>query len=123
MILAVIGSRSFSDYQLLSDTLFDRYTETDRLGACRWRISSIISGAARGADSLAATIARENGISLTELPADWDKHGKAAGFIRNEDIIAGCDEVLAFWDGLSRGTQNSLSIAKRLRKTTLIVYV
>lgn len=121
--LAVIGSRSFSNYQLLSDTLYQRYTETDSLGACRWRIIEIISGAAHGADSLAAQFAREHGIALRELPADWEKHGKRAGFLRNQDIIEACDEVCAFWDGMSKGTGHSLSIAKRLRKTSLVIYV
>jgi hypothetical protein len=126
--LAVIGSRGFSDYQLLSDTLHQRYTETDSLGACRWRISEIISGAAKGADQMAARFAREHSIALTELPADWETHGKRAGFLRNQDIVAAADEICAFWgvgdDGeLSRGTGHSLSIAKRLRKTSLIIYV
>lgn len=121
MILGIIGSRGFTDYRLLCDTI-DRYIEkTD--------ITEVVSGGARGADSLGAQWARENGVFLTEFIPDWDKWGGRAGFIRNEDIVAGCDFLLAFWGKdpktgkLSSGTANSLSIAKRLGKTTLIVYV
>jgi len=66
--------------------------------------------------------AREENIKLTEFIPDWDRFGKRAGFMRNEDIIKSADVVLAFWDGVSKGTQNSLSIAKRLKKPTFIIY-
>ena len=121
MKVAVIGGRDFDNWNLLDDTLWGFFRgrgqndgETD--------ITEIISGAARGADSLAAQWAKEQGVKLTEFPADWDRFGKRAGFIRNEDIVKAADFVLAFWTGKSKGTANSLSIAKRLKKPTLIIY-
>jgi hypothetical protein len=45
------------------------------------------------------------------FPADWDKHGKAAGFLRNTTIIENADWVVAFWDGTSRGTSDSIKKA------------
>lgn len=119
MRLAIIGSRSFNDYDLLVDHLHTWIVD-DR-DECA--ITEVISGGAKGADSLAARWAKEHGIKLTEFIPDWDGLGKKAGFIRNEDIVKAADVVLAFWDGVSKGTQNSLSIAKRLKKTTIIVYV
>lgn len=114
MKLAVIGSRTFEDYSLLTRSVGMICDEKSN--------AEIISGGARGADSLGARYAKENGFKLTEFLPDWNKHGKAAGFIRNEEIVKNADFVLAFWDGLSRGTGNSLSIAKRLKKPTLIIY-
>lgn len=128
MKLAIIGSRNFNDYTLLKEVLYNHYGETrvrqDLYGRIDtiYAFDEIISGGAKGADSLGAQFAKEKNFKLTEFLPDWDKHGKAAGFIRNEDIIKNCDEVLSFWDGLSRGTANSLSIAKRLKKPTLVIY-
>ncbi len=129
MRLAIIGSRSFDRYALLESTMDDWFAE-DRTCACPVNhiVTGVVSGGARGADTLAARWATERGVPLTELKPDWDKHGKAAGFLRNKDIVEAADMVLAFWgngaDGqLSRGTQHSIGVAKRLRKPTLIVYV
>lgn len=116
--LAIIGGRDFSDYPLLCQTM-SRYF-TDFGGASL--VDEVVSGGAKGADSLGARWAKENGVKLTEFIPDWDKYGKSAGFRRNEDIVAAADTVLAFWDGASKGTGNSLSIAKRLKRPTLIVY-
>lgn len=117
--LAIIGGRDFADYPLLNSLMTQWFWDGV---ADRWRVSEVVSGGARGADSLGARWARENRVKLTEFIPDWDRFGKRAGFLRNEDIVQACDVVLAFWDGVSRGTGNSLSIAKRLKRTTLIVY-
>lgn len=128
MKLAIIGSRGFTD--------LTKAKEAFRTFCCTWqksphenalfpdvsRFNEIVSGGARGADKIGADIAREWNIKLTEFLPDWEKYGKRAGFIRNEDIIKAADVVLAFWDGQSKGTGNSLSHAKRLKKTTIIVY-
>ncbi len=122
MKLAIIGSRTATDYSVLTQALDGRY------GICMssdgaYIVTEVISGGARGADSLGARWANERGIKLTEFIPDWERYGKRAGFVRNQDIIAAADVVLCLWDGLSKGTANSLSIAKRLKKPTLIVYV
>jgi hypothetical protein len=54
---------------------------------------------------------------------DWDKHGKAAGFIRNQEIVDNCDFVVAFWDGASRGTKDTIDRARKAKISTLIIYV
>ena len=125
MKLAIVGSRGFADYSLFSDVMRNHFSlQPPRFppDPIDWVCKEIISGGAKGADSLAARWAAENRVKLTEFLPDWDKYGKAAGPIRNEDIIKIADFVLAFWDGLSKGTANSLSIAKRLKKPTLIIY-
>jgi len=98
--LAVIGSRSFVDYDYMC-------------GILKWfDIHQIISGGAQGADLLAKQYAKENKILYKEFPPDWNKYGKSAGYIRNKQIIDAADEVAAFWDGISKGTKHSLDIAE-----------
>lgn len=125
MKLAIIGSRTATDYYLLLRVMEQYFPSRMTKEGPESPITEIISGGAKGADSLAARFAKENAhhrIKLTEFLPDWNKHGKRAGFVRNEDIIKNADRVLALWDGVSKGTANSLSIAKRLKKDTLIIY-
>lgn len=121
MKLAVIGSRNFDNYPLLRDSIYLYYSIEDREGENIYP-ELIISGGAAGADMQAAFFATAHNIPLKEYLPDWDKYGKRAGFIRNQEIIKNCDCVLAFWDGLSKGTASSLSIAKKLKKNTVIIY-
>jgi len=111
MKFAVVGSRSFSDYSLLCKALesFD--------------IDHIISGAAKGADTLAAKYAIEKEIPLKEIPADWDKHGNAAGPIRNKQIVDECDQVIAFWCGKSRGTKSTINLSHKQKKPVHIFWI
>ncbi|MGM9508819.1 SLOG family protein [Larkinella sp. GY13] len=113
MKTAIIGSRTATDasYETLKQT-------ADELG-----VTEIISGGATGADTLAERYAQETGKPLTVFKADWNHHGKAAGPIRNRQIIEGADLVLALWDGQSKGTADSLKKAKALGKRTWIIWI
>jgi predicted Rossmann fold nucleotide-binding protein DprA/Smf involved in DNA uptake len=113
MKLAVIGSRSFDDYSLLQRTLAD-LVRTEK-------ITHIVSGGARGADSLAERFAAENNLETVIFIPDWKKHGKGAGMVRNRLIIDASDMVLAFWDGASTGTKHSLAYARRQGKRVVVV--
>ena len=71
--------------------------------------TEIISGAASGADSLAAMVAQTLGFTVREFPADWNRHGRSAGYIRNNEMLnEDPDLVIAFWDGQSRGTAHTI---------------
>jgi hypothetical protein len=110
--LAVVGSRAFDDYEFLSNIL-------------KWYdIAAIISGGARGADSLAARYAKEHGIPLEEFPADWDKLGKAAGHIRNKKMAEVCDEAVAFMDvnHPTPGTTNMIQNVERWGKPVFVYW-
>lgn len=73
----------------------------------------IVHGDAYGADKLAGIWAKQNGRGVEAHPADWNKHGRAAGPIRNSAMLAsGVDLVIAFWDGASRGTKDMIDKAK-----------
>ena len=84
-------------------------------------LTYIVSGGAKGADSLSERWAKENNIETLIFIPDWNKHGKKAGFLRNEDIIKSSDAVIAFWNGESRGTLSSINLAKKYEKSCLIV--
>jgi len=109
MKLAIIGSRNFTDNDLMDQHL---------KGLC---IDEIISGGAKGADTLARNYAIENQIPLKEFKPDWAQYGRGAGIIRNKKIIDSADYILAFWDGQSKGTQHSINYAKKNDKPIKVI--
>ena len=109
MRYAVIGSRTFADYGLLSSVLNKHF------------ISQIVSGGARGADSLAARYALEKNILLLEFIPNYPKYGKSAPFVRNKQIVQSADITVAFWDMKSNGTRHALEYSTKLNKKTIIV--
>lgn len=111
--VAVVGSRSFTDYSLLERTLSSFHSSNG--------IALIVSGGAAGADSMAEHFAKENNIPTSIHKPDWKKYGRSAGVIRNKDIIAECDVCFAFWDGLSRGTANDIELCRKMNKHCHII--
>lgn len=103
MKLAIIGGRDYQDYDRLCKIM----------ALIKTPIELIISGGAHGADSLGARWADENGVEKLIFLPDWDRHVKRAGFLRNKDIINAADGVLAFWDGISKGTKSSIDLANK----------
>ena len=86
---------------------------------------TIVHGAARGADQLAAQAARELGMRVEGHRADWDTHGKAAGAIRNQQMLdSGAQRVIAFVDkplDQSRGTAEMVARARNAGVATTII--
>jgi len=109
MKVAVIGSRTFNDYEEIKRTL------------SAINITLLVSGGAKGADTLGEQYAKENNIPTKIFFPDWNKHGKAAGFIRNTDIINEAELVVAFWDNSSKGTKDSLQKAEKAGKKILVI--
>ena len=104
MKVAVIGSRTFDKYESVYNIL------------SKLKITEIISGGAKGADSLAERYAKENNIPTKIFLPDWETYGKKAGFLRNTQIIEECEMVVAFWDGTSKGCADSIEKAKKTNK-------
>lgn len=84
-------------------------------------VVEVVSGNAKGADKIGEIWAKENGIDLVIMQANWDKYGKFAGYKRNEKMIHYASNirytspvVIALWDGSSKGTKHTIDIAKRL---------
>ena len=115
MKIAIVGSRSFDDYDKLLETMGLFCNAHELFG-------TLVSGGAKGADTLGENWAKYWGIAIERYLPDWNKYGKSAGFRRNSDIINACDIVLAFWDGKSKGTKHSLDLAREAKKPTFIVY-
>jgi len=117
MKIAIIGSRDFNDYTLFKLKCLKLLSQSD--------ISkiTIISGGARGTDRMAERYAREMGIPLKVINAEWDILGKKAGMIRNEEVLLLCTHVIAFWDGSSPGTRHVIIKAKILNKKLRVVRI
>ena len=112
MKLAVVGSRGFTDYEILSRVI-------DELRKV-YEITTIVSGGAKGADTLAEKYASDHGLELDIFPAKWKELGKKAGYARNHDIWNNSDFGVAFWDGQSKGTAHSFAIAKNQNKKLFV---
>lgn len=113
MRIAAIGCREFTNQKLV-DAVLSKY-----LG----EITLIVSGGACGADSMAEDFAKRHNIDTLIFKPDWNKYGKSAGFIRNEDIIKNADLVIAFWDMESKGTAHSLSLAEKYGVKSIIINI
>lgn len=114
----IAGGRDFENYRLLEEKVqevLEVHGYFDNVDV----EAEIISGAAKGADSLGERYAREHRIPVKRFPADWKRHGRYAGPLRNEQMADYASEegykgiLVAFWDGGSRGTRNMISQAKQ----------
>jgi len=103
MKVIIAGSRGFSDFQLL-------YAKCEEVLANSTDVE-IVSGTAKGADKMGEHYASLKGFGVKLFP-DWNKHGKAAGYLRNKEMADYADVLIAFWDGESRGTQHMVNLAK-----------
>lgn len=104
----IAGSRSFENYPYLCTCLDPEILKLQALYDV-----TIISGGAKGTDSLAERYATEMNIPFELFKAEWDKQGKAAGYIRNEKMVAVATIAYLFWDYASRGTQHTITLCRK----------
>ena len=107
MKLAIVGSRNI--------------TKIDIASHINVQPTLIISGGAKGVDSIAANYAHANNIELLVIKPDYKAHRQGAPIRRNEAIVLKCDQVLAFWDGKSRGTKYTIDFAQKHNKKVDVV--
>lgn len=101
MRVIVCGSRAWTDREQIAERL-------SQLPGT----ATVVHGCAKGADRIAGQEAQKLGLLVEEHPADWEKHGKRAGYVRNAHMAnLGADLCLAFWDGRSRGTAMMADLA------------
>lgn len=106
--VVIAGGRDFNDYNLLR-------TKCDSILASKVQEGYnivVISGTAKGADSLGEMYAKDRGYEVERYPADWDTFGKRAGYIRNAKMADIGDALIAFWNG-SAGTGHMIDLAKQ----------
>ena len=84
----IAGGRDFNDYEMLSETM-------DLLLSNIVVPITVVCGMAKGADSLGEQYALERGFQIDRFPAEWDKYGKRAGYIRNEQMAQNADALVA----------------------------
>jgi len=72
---------------------------------------TIVSGGAKGADAYTKEYAVKNNIPIVEFLPQYDKYGRRAPLMRNIQIVENCDFLIAFWNGVSRGTKFTIDYA------------
>lgn len=104
----IAGTRHFDDYDLLCQVA-DKLLKEKRAAGEQ---IVIISGHCAGADLLGERYARERGFAVELYEADWGLYGRSAGPRRNRAMAEAADALIAFWDGVSRGTLNMIQEAR-----------
>lgn len=114
--LIVAGGRDFNDAVTLAIAINNLAH-----GIYADRAISIVTGMAKGADSLGYYFAIKNNVVAYKFPANWNQYGKSAGMIRNKQMGDFADGLLAFWDGKSRGTKQMIEYMLSLHKPVDII--
>lgn len=111
MKVIIAGSRDFHNYELLRETL----------ESLNWTITTVISGTAKGADRLGERWAAENNVPVERFAPDWARHGKKAGYLRNQEMAKHADALVAFRINGSAGTTHMINIADELKLKKYVV--
>ncbi len=117
MKVIIAGSRTFNNYNLLAkkcDHYLKDQTDSD---------VEIVSGCCRGADKLGEKYAKTKEYKVKKFPANWYKHGKKAGYLRNIEMAKYSVALIAFWDHQSKGTKNMIELAQKYNLKIRIVKV
>lgn len=113
----IAGGRDFNNYELLKKKC-DYYLSTAIKNGDK---IIIVSGTAKGADTLGERYAKERGFGIERHPANWEQYGKKAGYLRNAEMTDVADALIAFWDEKSRGTGHMINLAKERKLLIRIV--
>lgn len=105
----IAGGRDFTDYEYMSKVLSKLLFNSSPFDGDS---ITIISGMAKGADTLAIQYADEHQMTKILFPTNWKKYPIIAGFLRNEDMLKIATHVIAFWGGKSSGTKHMIDIAE-----------
>lgn len=108
----IAGSRDINNYMLVRQAI--------AASGFKDQITEIVSGGARGVDTLGERYAKDEGVPVKVFPADWQTYGKRAGPLRNIEMADYADALIAIWDSESRGTKHMIDTA---RKNGLKVFV
>lgn len=118
MKMVIAGSRLFDDRNPVWVSFVFEQIEALELTP---QITEVVSGKARGVDTIGELWAKKHGIPVVGFPADWNREGKAAGLLRNLDMANYADGLIAIWDGQSRGTKHMIKAMKDRNKPVWVV--
>jgi predicted Rossmann fold nucleotide-binding protein DprA/Smf involved in DNA uptake len=113
MKVIIAGGREFSNFQLMFEKCEEILKEIEDV--------EIVSGTARGADKMGEHYAGLKKFDVKKFPADWNKYGKAAGYVRNKEMAEYADMLIAFWDGKSSGTKSMIDLATERNLEVFVV--
>ena len=116
MKLIIAGSRTVTNVQIVAHAL-RKFNFKPNM------VDEIVSGTARGVDQLGENIAKQRCIKVKRFPADWDKYGKSAGYRRNAEMAEYADQLLAVWDGESKGTKHMIDLMRKQYKPVYVYRV
>jgi hypothetical protein len=105
--LIIAGSRTLKDYKLVEKIINDALVNLDK------DTIEIISGGAKGVDTLARQYAMKNKLPCKVFEPNWDEYGKSAGYMRNSEMANYGNALIAIWDGKSKGTKHMITEARR----------
>jgi len=116
VVLAIVGSRNMKDKDLFNKTIKEFVLE--------YGIPQrIVSGGAKGADKMGEAWGHKMKLPVTSFRSDWKQYKKAAGVMRNTDIVRECSHMIAFPSKSGRGTQDSIKKAKIAGKILTIKWI
>ena len=132
--IIIAGGRSFNDYQTLKAESLKAITaivkEVTGQSKVKKEYITIVSGSASGADTLGEQFANEFSLNLKCFPANWDRYGRRAGYMRNVEMAEFASDkengmaygaLIAFWDGKSKGTKHMIDTAKKAKMDVHII--
>lgn len=114
--IIIAGGRDFNDRALM----LDRIQELEKRGFI-YASTTLICGMAKGADLMARGIFLQAGLNVRDMPAEWEKLGKRAGYARNESMATIADMAMVFWDGKSPGSKHMIETMDKLGKPVFVV--
>ena len=110
MRIIIAGSRTITDFKIVQKAVFQALHEWKKTYS---DVTEVFSGCAKGVDILGQIWSTKYGKQLLLYPADWEKYGKKAGYLRNEKMAKLTDGLIAIWDGKSKGTKHMIDIANK----------
>lgn len=116
--LCIFGSRDFTEFTLLDNEVNNYVQECSIKDGLQ-----IVSGMAKGADSLGIQYSKQYSLPLHEFPANWNMYGKQAGYLRNKSMAEFADYFIGFWDGASKGTQHMINLVRATGKPLKIILI
>ena len=115
--IIIAGSREYTGWRLVNRAIkrsgFDINFDED----------IIVSGMARGIDTVGEVWAEDMGLPVVQFPAKWELNGRSAGTKRNKEMAEYADALIAVWDGKSVGTMNMIQTAQDKGLEVFVYYV